>query len=116
MQVVIAAGHKVPADALISLCPHQHHRNASSHDDEVEYSAAGEPCCAVSFLFVCFLQFGDVIAWHHVKQWLQATQASNASADSLLGLLQSFISLLLLLTALLTAVEPHEPAVLWQEP
>ncbi|KAL3149193.1 hypothetical protein ABBQ32_002021 [Trebouxia sp. C0010 RCD-2024] len=41
-QVVIAAGHKVPADALISLCPHQYHKHASLHDDEVEYSSAGQ--------------------------------------------------------------------------
>lgn len=43
VQVVIAAGHKVPRDALLSLCPHHHHKTASLHDDDVEYSSAGVP-------------------------------------------------------------------------
>lgn len=42
-QVVIAVGHKVPSEALISLCPHQNPQSASLHDDDVEYSAAGVP-------------------------------------------------------------------------
>ena len=55
IQVVVAVGHKVPSEVLISLCPHQHPQSASLHDDDVEYSSAGVPLVSPPFQSACIL-------------------------------------------------------------